>query len=231
MIGQTYTEAPRPPLLMSAEDHARLVGLAGVIRIRNPLLAHLLMQETKRAEVVPAGQVPADVVAVGSVVEFIDTAFGEPRRVQVVLPGKADIEAGRISILSLVGAGLIGLSQGQSIDWPAQGGRLRRLTVLRVEPLAAGTDIGANPEPEGASIPDAGRRGNFPQRRRLPGMPHEDCLNVRLGDYFQSRRYDDASRSDAEGQHADQRSEQDGHMGHQPEAASGERDGADLEIR
>ena len=52
---------------------------------------------------------------------------------QVVLPGEADIAEGRISILSLVGAGLIGLSQGQSIDWPTQDGRLRRLTVLRVE--------------------------------------------------------------------------------------------------
>jgi regulator of nucleoside diphosphate kinase len=132
--GLTETEALRPPLLMSAEDHTRLTALAGVIRIRSPFVARLLLEETDRAEVVPAEQVPADAVAVGSVVEFGDAASGgETRRIQVVLPGEADIDAGRISILSLVGAGLIGLSQGQTIDWPTQDGRLRRLTVLRVE--------------------------------------------------------------------------------------------------
>jgi regulator of nucleoside diphosphate kinase len=131
--GPTETEALRPPLLMSSEDHTRLTALAGVIRIRNPLVARLLLEETDRAEVVPAEQVPADVVAVGSAIEFRDTAAGETWRVQVVLPGEADIDAGRISVLSLVGAGLIGLSQGQTIDWPTQDGRLRRLTVLRVE--------------------------------------------------------------------------------------------------
>lgn len=126
-------EALRPPLLMSEEDHARLVGLAGVTTRRNPLVARLLMEEADRAEVVPAGRVPASVVAMGSMVEFRDATTGEARRVQVVLPGEADIAEGRISVLSLVGAGLMGLSQGQSIDWPTQDGRVRRLTVLRVE--------------------------------------------------------------------------------------------------
>jgi regulator of nucleoside diphosphate kinase len=122
----------RPPLVMSARDHERLVALAGVVARRNPLVARLLMEEADRAEVVPAEALPPGVVAVGSEVEFLDTATGEARWVRVVLPGEADIAEGRISVLSLVGAGLIGLSEGQSIDWPTQDGRLRRLTVLRV---------------------------------------------------------------------------------------------------
>jgi len=129
----TETGALRPPLLMSTGDHARLVALAGVTVRRSPLVARLLLEEADRAEVVPAGRrVPTGVVALGSVVEFRDAATGETRRVQVVLPGEADIAEGRISVLSLVGAGLMGLSEGQSIDWPTQDGRLRRLTVLRV---------------------------------------------------------------------------------------------------
>jgi regulator of nucleoside diphosphate kinase len=129
----TEAGALRPPLLMSAEDHARLVALAGVAARRNPLVARLLMEEADRAELVPAGtRVPAGVVAVGSVVEFRDAGTGDTRTVQVVLPGEADIAEGRISVLSLVGAGLMGLSEGRSIDWPTQDGRVRRLTVLRV---------------------------------------------------------------------------------------------------
>jgi regulator of nucleoside diphosphate kinase len=126
-------KALRPPLLMSDEGYTHLVALAGVTSRNNPLVSRLLMEEADRAEVVPDGELPAAVVALGSLVEFRDTATGVTRQVQLVLPGVANLAEGRISVLSLVGAGLIGLSEGQSIDWPTQDGRLRRLSVLRVQ--------------------------------------------------------------------------------------------------
>jgi regulator of nucleoside diphosphate kinase len=45
-----------------------------------------------------------------------------------------------ISVLTLVGAGLIGLSAGQSILWPKQDGRKRSLTVLRVSSRPLGSE-------------------------------------------------------------------------------------------
>jgi regulator of nucleoside diphosphate kinase len=129
--------ALRPPLLMSTEDHSRLSALAAAIERRYPMVGRLLAEETDRADVVPAAEVPAQTVMLGSVVEYRDATTGEERRVRVVLPAEADIAEGRISILSLVGAGLIGLSEGQSIDWPTGDGRLRRMTVLRVAPPMA----------------------------------------------------------------------------------------------
>ncbi|MBE8335739.1 GreA/GreB family elongation factor, partial [Leptospira borgpetersenii serovar Ballum] len=45
----------------------------------------------------------------------------------------ADIDAGRVSILSHVGAGLIGLTEGQSINWPDPTGAVRKLTPVLVE--------------------------------------------------------------------------------------------------
>jgi regulator of nucleoside diphosphate kinase len=62
---------------------------------------------------------------------------GETRRVKLVFPGQADIAAGRISILTPIGAALIGLSEGQSIAWKTRDGRLRQLTILAVEGEAA----------------------------------------------------------------------------------------------
>ncbi|MBW6399425.1 nucleoside diphosphate kinase regulator [Roseomonas sp. HJA6] len=124
--------ARRPSILLSEADHGILVGLAMGGARRNPEAARLLMEEADRANLVPAARLPADVVALGSHVVFTDGASGITRRVQVVMPSEADIGQGRISILSLVGAGLIGLKAGQSIDWPVQDGRLRRLTVVRV---------------------------------------------------------------------------------------------------
>ncbi|MBR0673770.1 nucleoside diphosphate kinase regulator [Neoroseomonas soli] len=122
----------RPPILMSENEHGILVGLAMSGARRNPDAARLLMEEADRAELVPAARLPGDVVALGSHVVFTDEATGVSRRVQLVLPAEADIGQGRISILSLVGAGLIGLRAGQSIEWPVQDGRLRQLTVTEV---------------------------------------------------------------------------------------------------
>lgn len=124
--------ARRPPILLSEGTHGILVGLAMGGARRNPEAARLLLEEADRARLVPESRLPADVVALGSRVTFTDASNGVTRTVQVVLPAEADIGLGRISILSLVGAGLIGLRAGQSIDWPMQDGRLRRLTVTEV---------------------------------------------------------------------------------------------------
>ena len=121
---------------MSVGDHARLVALAGVTARRSPLVARLLLEEADRAEVIPAGRrLPTGVIALGSVVDFCDAATGETRRVQVVLPGEANIAEGRISFLSLRGCRADGVVGGSIfIDRPTQDGRLRRLTVLHVGP-------------------------------------------------------------------------------------------------
>ena len=72
----------------------------------------------------------------GSIVEFRNGA-GEHRRIELVFPGEADITKGRISILTPIGAALIGLSVGQSIGLTARDGRPQELTVLKVEQPAS----------------------------------------------------------------------------------------------
>ena len=64
-----------------------------------------------RLEILPQVRplVPASVVAMNSTVEFLDDAHGETRTVQLVYPGEADIAANKVSVLSPVGAGLLGL--------------------------------------------------------------------------------------------------------------------------
>ncbi|RYG89055.1 MAG: hypothetical protein EON59_02365 [Alphaproteobacteria bacterium] len=45
---------------------------------------------------------------------------------------ESDFEAGGISILSRVGAGLLGLTTGQSIMWPDRAGKQRPLRIIEV---------------------------------------------------------------------------------------------------
>ena len=88
--------------------------------------------EVARATVVPSGEMPADIVNIGSEVAFRDETTGRERTVTVVMPPDADIARGRVSVLTPIGAALIGLRTGASISWETRDGEERRLTVLRV---------------------------------------------------------------------------------------------------
>ena len=99
----------------------------------------LLLDEIDRAAICERPDIPPDVVTMGSSVTFIDEKSGAERTVRLVYPAEADIAEGRMSILTPVGAGLIGLSVGQSINWPDRGGIEHRLTIVAVEqPVRAG---------------------------------------------------------------------------------------------
>ena len=54
------------------------------------------------------------------------------REVTLVYPQEADINLNRISVLAPVGAALIGLSRGQSIEFQTPGGKRRSLTIIDV---------------------------------------------------------------------------------------------------
>jgi regulator of nucleoside diphosphate kinase len=136
--GLSMPAPKRPPLILSETDAERLFALAARSRPALPALCDLLMAEIDRAEVRPDHRAPPDVVGMNATVEFIDESHGRPRTVQLVYPRDADIAAGRISVLTPIGAGLIGLRPGQRIDWPDREGRQRRLRVVSVSrPVAA----------------------------------------------------------------------------------------------
>ena len=50
--------------------------------------------------------------------------------VTLVYRAESDIEQGRVSVLTPIGAALLGSSQGQSIQWNTRSGEARQLTVI-----------------------------------------------------------------------------------------------------
>jgi len=132
----TFAIDQKPSIIVSDRDQSRLTTLATDALERFPEAAQELLSEMERAAVVTEEAVPPNVVQMGSGVLF-QSDNGETRRVTLVFPGQADIGAGRISILTPIGAALIGLSEGQSIAWKTRDGRLRQLTILAVEGVAA----------------------------------------------------------------------------------------------
>lgn len=122
----------RPQIHMIDVEADALADLAMSNESRHPLTTELLLDEIMRAKIYPAHKIPSDVVTMGSIVVFVDEARGTTRTVQLVYPGEADTGADRISILTPLGAGLIGMRTGQSIVWPDRRGSERALTIVKV---------------------------------------------------------------------------------------------------
>ena len=123
----------KPPIHISETDYALIASYAMRLEASAPEVARMLLDEIDRADISSRDELPSDVATLGSAVTFVDEATGVRRRVQIVLPADADIERGSISIHSQVGAGLIGLRAGQSIEWPYPDGRPRTLRIVDVE--------------------------------------------------------------------------------------------------
>jgi len=126
-----------PPIVLDAAWSDRLEDLAAVaIRRGLGAVGDRLMAEVARATVLPRAEMPADVVNIGSAVRYRDEMTGREQTVSLVLPQNVDIDRGRISVLTPVGAALIGLRAGATIGWETREGAQRRLTVLAVTPAA-----------------------------------------------------------------------------------------------
>ncbi|GLU27144.1 MULTISPECIES: nucleoside diphosphate kinase regulator [Brucella/Ochrobactrum group] len=121
----------KPKIVVSDIDHERLTILAGNVSEKLEEVAEELMQELDRAKVVPQKKLPADVVRMGSMVEFRSND-GHERKVTLVYPGEADIAQGKISILTPIGTALIGLTPGQSMSWIARDGKAHELSIISV---------------------------------------------------------------------------------------------------
>lgn len=125
-------EIELPSILVTKEDKRRLSGLANSGMERFPRVADFLAREMERASIVPDDADMRGVVRMGSQVDYRDDDSGEAREVVLVYPHDADISRKRISVLTPVGAALIGLSVGQTIQFQTPDRRTRALTVLRV---------------------------------------------------------------------------------------------------
>jgi Transcription elongation factor len=121
-----------PPLVLGTTDHAKLYALGEAGLDRNPDLAEVLLTELDRAKVVSDAKVPEGVVRMGSRVRY-QTATGADQTVTLVYPVDADIEQGRISVMTPIGVALIGLKAGQSITWRDRADKRHKLTIVSVE--------------------------------------------------------------------------------------------------
>jgi regulator of nucleoside diphosphate kinase len=117
-----------PPIAVTTVDFDNLRLLSET----SAPAAQFLAMEIERARLIEPEAAGSELVTMNARVRFRDDVTGQERTVTLVYPGEADIAEGRLSVLTPVGASLIGLSTGQSIEWRNPAGGARSLTVIAV---------------------------------------------------------------------------------------------------
>jgi regulator of nucleoside diphosphate kinase len=147
------------PIVVTESDELKLRGLLsgnGEGSLRDEAHLQKLRFELERARIVPAQEVPADVITMHSRVRVLDLQRRTRSDVTVVFPFEADVTANRISVLAPLGTALLGFRKGDEVEWMMPGG-IRRLRVERVrQPLARGSET---PVPQTPFSANPNRRG------------------------------------------------------------------------
>jgi regulator of nucleoside diphosphate kinase len=135
----SVTPRPVDERILSELDHARILGL-----IRRTDLSsaqkHALDALLDAADVVPVREIPSDVVTMNSRLRLQDESEPEPRDITLCYPADARAEDGLVSLLSPMGASLLGHRVGGEAVWltPTGAPRTARILALHFQPEAAG---------------------------------------------------------------------------------------------
>ena len=129
---QTLTPQARPTIYVTEADFEILSNLADATAGRAPG-GRVLAQEMARALIVEPGEAPRPFARIGSTIDFQDLSNGQTREVRLSLPRDASIDDNRISVLSPVGAALVGMTAGETFQWTDPEGRARGVRVLAIK--------------------------------------------------------------------------------------------------
>ena len=130
----------KPDITISSLDAERLELLLEALKPDATGRAEL-EAELARASVVEPQQMPANVVTMNSTVKFVMQTSGEAFEMTLVYPKDADSSGKTVSILAPVGSALLGLTQGDEIEWPNPAGGMTTIQV---------TEVTYQPERDGA---------------------------------------------------------------------------------
>src|SRR5690606_11011926 len=132
-MAKAKQKAPRKPrILITSRDLETLQELLEHSPARSAGV-NLLEVELGRAVLVGDSYNAKPFCRLGSWATYEDLLSGQTSRIQLVLPSEADIDQHRVSVLTPVGASLLGLIPEAEIEWTDDRGRPHRLRLVEVE--------------------------------------------------------------------------------------------------
>lgn len=91
-----------------------------------------LASELDRAEIVKSDALPWNVVTMHARAEYRDDVTDDVGRLKLIYPDEEQWDGTCVSVLSPLGAAVLGLSEGHSIRWRTPSGGIRGATILHV---------------------------------------------------------------------------------------------------
>jgi regulator of nucleoside diphosphate kinase len=122
-----------PPIYITDQDLDRLDVLLASMSGKRTGSLEFLRDELDRAQLVDGERAVEPFVRIGSRVLFRDER-GNTYRLTLAFPERTSSGASQISVLTPVGAALLGLSEGQAISYETPDNRVKTITVLHVSP-------------------------------------------------------------------------------------------------
>ena len=129
-------------IIISTVDYARLEPLIHdtIARGGTPrYLTRVLKTKLSHAQIVPPERVPADIVTMNSLVRVRDMDTDEIETYSLVYPSFSNTAEGQLSVLTPMGAGVLGHSKGAVVDMEMPFGRSRiRIEDVQFQPESVG---------------------------------------------------------------------------------------------
>jgi regulator of nucleoside diphosphate kinase len=130
----------KPEITISSLDAERLYALMDSLPTNSFAGKADLESELDRANVVAPELIPPTIVSMNSTVKFVIESTDEEFELTLVYPKDVGSSGKKISILAPVGSALLGLAQGDEIEWPKPGGGFLKVKLRDIiyQPERAG---------------------------------------------------------------------------------------------
>ena len=117
------------PVLITEEDYQLLKPYADKVATKENEMT--LAHELGRAVIVKKEAFPPHAVRINSKVTVLDLSTNKVLEFTLVMPESADIKQNKVSILTPMGAALIGFRKSDEVQWRLPGG-IKRFRILDV---------------------------------------------------------------------------------------------------
>tara|TARA_R110002073_G_scaffold8027_22_gene44919 strand:+ start:7207 stop:7617 length:411 start_codon:yes stop_codon:yes gene_type:complete len=134
-MGKVAMKSLATKYTVTTRDHAQITGLLNDPQVCDhalPEVLRSLCERLQRAECVEASQVSGELISMNSPFYLQDQTTGEVIKHWLCSPDAAGYSANDLSILSPLGANVLGCRVGDEIVVDDANGRRRRFTVLRI---------------------------------------------------------------------------------------------------
>ena len=121
----------KPQIIISKQDLKRLETMLDHQMKLSPTMQHL-EDELARADVVSPQDIPANVVTMNARVKITIAPSTESTEITLVYPHDFKGEAGQVNVIAPIGTAILGLTEGQQIEWPQPDGQLMKVKIEKV---------------------------------------------------------------------------------------------------